>query len=176
MTQEAARKAPKREVQFQDEAKARRNRKPGRPANPDGPALAVYVAVTKLRRWLRVVERMNEQPRAARNRNAIRDLALEIAERLGPAADPAWKPEQRRNIVRTSRDSVRWEITGPDGSVTSHPTVKDAAARWGSKPNSLTVMLSRGKGKATKRVYVGGEQGYGVMTCRRVETGTNHAT
>lgn len=171
MTQEAARKAPKREVQFQDEAKATRNRKPGRPANPDGPALAVYVAVTKLRRWEAMLTKYLDQPRSALARQAVRDVREEIIERLGPAADPTWKPEQRRNIVRTSRDSVHWEITSPDGSVTSHPTVKDAAAQWGSKPNSLTVMLSRGGGKAKKKVFVGGEQGYGWMTIRRVENG-----
>lgn len=146
-------------------------RRPGRPPNPDGPALAVYIAVTKLRRWLAVLEKHNENPRSARSRQSMRDLALEIAERLGPAADPAWKPEQRRSIVRTSRDSVQWEITGPDGSVTKYDTVKEAAVAWGSKPNSLTVTLSRGGGKAKKKVFVGGEQGYGWMTIRRVENG-----
>lgn len=168
---DAARKRPEKQVLFHDEAKATRKRPPGRPANPGGPALAVYVAVTKLRRWEAMLTKYLDHPRSARARQAVRDVREEIIDRLGPAVDPAWKPEQRRNIVRTRRDSVHWEIAGPDGSVTSHPTVKSAAAQWGSKPNSLTVMLSRGGGKAKKKVFVGGEQGYGWMTIRRVENG-----
>lgn len=167
MTQPAARKLKEPRYDFHEETERMMKRKPGRPPSPDGPSLHVQIAVTKLRRWLAMVAANNEQPRSARSRQAMRDLAVEISEKLGPAAAPDWKPKTGDALARAP---WQWRVTSTEGWEKTFTSAREAAAAMDLAVATLYVYLGRakdGKNRTVKkrRDYSGPEPQTYILTC-----------
>lgn len=129
------------------------------PANGVAPQ-RIRVGPVPMRRWLAALQAAHNAPRAASTRQALAAAMADIQTRLGPLADPDYKPPKAGDAGAKRK---KWRVTQADGTDTVHSTVAGAAKAYGCAPSSLRVMLSRGRGKCQRaEPYKGSES---QVTC-----------
>lgn len=138
-------------------------RKRGRPRNNDRAPTWLQVRVTALRQWRLTLQHALKLAKTAKARAPIVDALADISERLGPAVDPAWRPDPGAVQARTAG----YECLAADGTTTVLPTLAEAAEWYGVRKTSLSAMLGRGGGVVRRRAMLA-DGGLSVVTVKRV--------
>lgn len=117
--------------------------KPGRPLTNAGLTVSVRLSLNTARRVHGALLAGANEARKASIKNQLTDAAAGLALLLGPRLDPAWAPPAK---AERGANAIGYRVVNADGTDSTVPTVRQAAALAGIRPQSLAVLLSRGRG------------------------------